>query len=413
MVRVTSEVGRLRQVLLHEPGPEVDRMVPAMMEELLFDDILFGDKAREEHARMRRVLQLLGVEVFDAQDLLAETLEDGRARASILEVATETLSPLWREEMRSASGEEMAAMLVAGIRPVQAHAGIEVEDLFELPPLPNWCFQRDPQVVMGDGVVFASMASAARHREAALARLTFRFHPRLASVPVLFDPEPGGLLLEGGDVLVLSSEVVAVGASERTNRPAILRLARALSGRERGPRWMVVVELPPKRAFMHLDTVLTPVDRDACLVYPPVVHGHGTHGARVFEVDLHSGEPSFSARSDLMGTLASRGLDFEPIACGGVDPIAQQREQWTDGANAMALSPGTILLYDRNVRTAEELARNGFRVVEADDLLLGREEVDLDVPERVCILLQSHEISRARGGPHCLAHPLLRDEVAR
>jgi len=201
-----------------------------------------------------------------------------------------------------------------------------------------------------------------------------------------------------------------VGQSQRTDRAALLHLSRALARREGAPRWLVAVELPPRRAYMHLDTVLTPIDRDACLGFPPVLRGRGMDAARVFEMDLHAQEPSFVPCPDLLDALARRGIDLELVPCGGDDPVAQLREQWTDGANALAVAPGVILLYDRNVGTAEELARHGFRILTADDLLLGRAEVDLEAAGRVCILLASHEISRARGGPHCLTHPLLRDD---
>ncbi|HEX5043434.1 MAG TPA: arginine deiminase family protein [Candidatus Polarisedimenticolaceae bacterium] len=410
-VHVTSEIGRLRRVLVHEPGPEVDGMVPAMMEELLFDDILFGERARDEHRRFKRVLQVLGVETVEASTLLGEALTVEAARTFLLDAALAGLSPMLREEMRAAPAEQLAAMLVGGVRPATAHGGIEVEDLYEIPPLPNWCFQRDPQVVLGEALLFASMAAPARHREALLARAAFHFHPELCGVPVLFDPlgmdrRP---TLEGGDVLVLSPEVIAVGQSQRTDRTALFHLSRALCRREGAPRWLVAVELPPRRAYMHLDTVLTPIDRDACLGFPPVLRRPGMDAARVFEMDLHAEDPSFAPCTDLLETLARHGLDLELVPCGGADPVAQQREQWTDGANALAVAPGVILLYDRNVATAEELARQGFRIVPADDLLLGRAEVDPEAGHRVCILLASHEISRARGGPHCLTHPLLRD----
>jgi arginine deiminase len=160
---------------------------------------------------------------------------------------------------------------------------------------------------------------------------------------------------------------------------------------------------------MHLDTVFTPIDRELALVFPPVIVHRGSEKASVYEIDLHSNNRAWLPREDLLSCLSRRGAGFEPVACGGDDPIAQQREQWTDGANALALAPGVIAMYDRNVGTLEELSRRGFRVVEAEALLLGREEVDLDDPERVCIVFASHELSRARGGPHCLTHPLLRD----
>ena len=177
-------------------------------------------------------------------------------------------------------------------------------------------------------------------------------------------------------------------------------LAAALAGLEDGPRWLEVVNIPARRAYMHLDTVFTPVDRDAALVFSPVICGDGPQLADTFEIDLHSTDLLPSHRGCLFEALKMRGLDLEPISCGGDNPVAQQREQWTDGANAFALAPGVIVLYDRNVATADELDRKGFGIVAAEDVLLGRREVSLENPARVCLLLESHEISRARGGPH-------------
>ena len=422
MVHVTSEIGRLRKVLVHEPGPEVDRMVPPMMEELLFDDILFGDRARDEHRRFRRLLQLLGIEAVEANDILVEALAGDEARAWLWAM----LRPEMPYELRAAgppvSAEELVEAAIGGVLAPEAPQGIEVGDLFRLAPLPNWCFQRDPQVVLGDGVVFSAMATAARWREGVLTRCAFRFHPDLTETPVILDPlrEAGSsdnLLgphrprLEGGDVLVLSPDIVAVGISERTNAVAIEMLAAALATLDNGPRWLEVVQVPSRRAYMHLDTVFTPLDRNAALVFEPVICGSGPQLAQTSEVDLRSSDLLPRHRGGLLEALAARGLDLEPVSCGGADPVTQQREQWTDGANAFALAPGVVVLYDRNVATAEELDRRGFRVVNAEDVLLGREEVDLDDPGRVCLLLESHEISRARGGPHCLTHPLVRDEA--
>mgnify|MGYP001816275796 FL=1 len=188
MVHVTSEIGRLRKVLMHEPGPEIDRMVPPMMEELLFDDILFGDRARDEHRRFRRLLQLLGIEVVEANTLLAEALVDNEA----LPWLWARLRPEAPQELRAdqppASAEEAVAIAISGLLASDNCSGIEIDDLFRLPPLPNWCFQRDPQVILGDGVIFSAMATAARWREGLLSRCVFHFHPELADTPVILHP---------------------------------------------------------------------------------------------------------------------------------------------------------------------------------------------------------------------------------
>jgi arginine deiminase len=419
---VTTEIGRLRKVLMHEPGPEVDRMVPPMMEELLFDDILFGDRARDEHRRFRRLLQLLGIEVVEANELLAEALTREDARSWLWARLRPEAPYALRADEWPETAEEAVAIATTGLLASDECQGIEVEDLFRLPPLPNWCFQRDPQVILGDGVVFSAMATAARWREGLLTRCVFRFHPELSNTPVVLDPlreaREGGQFfgphrprLEGGDVLVLSPEVVAIGVSERTNTVAVELLAEALSARDGGPRWLEIVHVPARRAYMHLDTVFTPVDRDAALVFEPVICGDGPQLAETYEIDLHSSDLGPHHRGCLLEALADRGLELQPISCGGDDPVAQQREQWTDGANAFALAPGVIVLYDRDIATADTLWRAGFRVIAAEDVLLGREEVELDGDVRVCLLIDSHEMSRARGGPHCLTHPLVRDDA--
>lgn len=426
MVRVTSEVGRLRRALVHEPGAEVDLMVPGMMEQLLFDDILYGDRAREEHARLRRVLQMLGVDVVDASQLLAESLHNDDARRWVIESLLGGLTRSRREKFASVSPERLAAALVTGIRSSETEAigGIHADELFEISPLPNYCFQRDPQIVMHDSVLIGSMASPARQAETLLSRTIFKHHPSLDETEVLMDPlgdnsepldlaDPTRPTLEGGDVLVFSKEIVAVGLSERTNRAGVRRLARNLARMKDGPRWLVVVDLPRRRAYMHLDTLITAVDVNLCLVHAPVILPGGVERASVSRIDLTDEDLHWEPANDLLTTLGELGLPMEPIPCGGNDAVAQQREQWTDGANAFAVSPGVIFLFDRNLRTAQELARRDFEVVEAEQLLLGQRELDMDDsrPNRICILLKSHEISRARGGPHCLIHPLVRDDL--
>jgi arginine deiminase len=419
---VHSEIGRLRRVLVHEPGAEIDRMVPDMMEELLFDDILFGGKAREEHRLLRRLLEHLGVATSDMFELLTEALAEDEARAWIRRAIAPSVSEHVARRLEEFDAEALARAFVEGIRRGEDGEELLGDELFEILPIPNWCFQRDPQVVLGDGVALSAMATATRSRESLLSSTVFRFHPEFRGCRVWLDPMAAqddrplywGLhrpCFEGGDVMILREDVVMVGYSERTSRSGIRQLASALQRQEGGPRYLLVAALPHKRAYMHLDTVITQIDHDLCLAYPQVVLGGHDDTASVWEFDLQATDARPAAQGDLLAALRAHGLDLEAIPCGGDDVIDQQREQWTDGANALAIAPGICLLYDRNVRTAEALDRRGFDVIEAAELLDGRRFLDPDRPQRTCILLPSTELSRARGGPHCLTHALQRDRL--
>jgi arginine deiminase len=422
MLQVHSEIGRLREVLVHEPGAEVDLMIPAMMEELLYDDILFGEAARDEHRLFCSILQRLGVRTRAMRPLLAEALATPGSSEWLLSALVDDLHDLVRGQLEAANPDELAGLLIRGIRYSSEIASLKGNDLFELPPLPNFCFQRDPQFVFGDGILFCAMATATRWREALLSRAIFRFHPDFSAIPVVFDPlqpvadRPLNLGMrrpsfEGGDIMALSPELVAMGFSTRSNRAGVQMVARALARREGGPRWLVVVMLPHQRAYMHLDTVFTQIDRDQCLGFPPVLLPNLPESAGVFVYDLHARELAPKSSTALLPTLARHGLSLELVPCGGDDPIQQAREQWTDGANALALAPGVVVLYDRNVGTAEALGRRGYRVVDAVEVQGGDIELDLDRPRRTAILMPSNEISRARGGPHCLTHALRRDAL--
>jgi arginine deiminase len=426
-LRVTSEIGKLSSVLVHLPGPEIDRMVPAMMEELLFDDILFGSRAREEHRRFQQVLGYVADEVLEVQDLLAEVLEPPEQRAEIVEDLGESLG--WGPDMdyrlRDLTAEQLASALVSGIERPAADVALAPAELYWLPPIPNYFFQRDPLVVVGSRAIRGSMATAARLREPLLSGYVFRYHPRFADSGEdrfwfqEFSADYGRPssyarmrpTIEGGDILVLSEEVLLMGYSERTKKTTIERLAEAFRERRAPVRQIFVVAVPPARSYMHLDTVFTMISREECLVYAPMILPDGAEEADVYRCDLTGRSTVWTSETDLLSALRSEGIDLKPIRCGGDDPISERREQWTDGANAFALAPGVILMYDRNERTAEQLSRAGYEVVEEEDLLLGKSALDLRRGKKYAVSLAAHELSRARGGPRCMAMPLRREDA--
>lgn len=420
-LNVTSEIGKLKSVLVHLPGREIDVMVPPMMAQLLFDDILFGQVAREEHRRFQQLIRFIADDVYDIQDLLEEVLEDDDTKRLIVRdlAKRNRLGRRLAAELLEHKPAALAEILIGGI-PNEKESSGELPK-FDLFPVPNYFFMRDPQVVLGDRVVVSSMATQARRREALLSRYVFTFHKAFREQNIfwvdLMKDEPERPMrrntptLEGGDVLVPRRDLLLVGVSERTNRAGIEALAESLKASKAGVRSMIVVELPRARSFMHLDTVFTFINRHECLVYPPVILPDGSQAAKVTTVDLTKREIHYSEQKSLLAALKKKGFDLKPIQCGGPRAVDQQREQWTDGANAFALAPGIILLYERNVKTAEELDRNGYNVVYEDDLLLGRTELELWTNKKYALQLQGHELSRARGGPRCMTMPLEREDV--
>ncbi len=420
---VDSEIGRLRRVLVHRPGLEIDRMVPTMMEELLFDDILDGDAARREHRVFRRVLRRAGVEVLVAGRLLAELLESEQARRRAL-ARVEVLEPPAEVAARLADlpPAELAAALIGGVR-LPATGGGARRRAFALDPVPNYFFQRDPQFVVGGRVVISAMATSARFREPLLASLLFEHHPALAGADglVRLEPDPAAShgdgarfprpCLEGGDVLVASPDILLVGISQRTSRLGVERLAERLRDAGRGALRLLLVELPARRSYMHLDTVFTLIDEHGCLAYLPVIEGGNPESALVYRVEIDGGRLHYTRCPPLLETLAELGLELEAVPCGGAaDRIDQEREQWTDGANAFAVAPGVILLYRRNRRTVAELAARGWRVLGERQALDG--ETPLVGAGRTVVTLAGHELSRARGGPRCMTMPLERRSAA-
>lgn len=427
---IFSEIHRLQQVVVHRPGPEVDLMVPAMMEKLLFDDILFGDLARTEHDQFRQVLARVADEVLDVQDLLQEALADEAVKLAFIEdlhrlvdLPEDTCTML-----RDFTASELGASVISGIPwPDMAHHMHWMREFeYRLRPIPNLLFMRDPASVVGDGYSVNAMATIAREREPLILSYIFQHHPRLRHLtnqdkwfdqvtPLLRGEIKMPMSLEGGDILVLSDKVLAVGCSERSSTDAIHHLAENLRAhrQEEGNTFeqLLMVLMPNKRSAMHLDTIFTHINHGECLVYPPYFTDGSRELLNVVNIDLRHEELRFTMRPNLLTALKEVGIELQPIFCGGNDYIVQQREQWTDGANAFALAPGVIVSYSRNMATAGQLSNHGYSVLTTQDLLADP-DINLLDGKKYLILLKSGELSRARGGPRCMTMPLSRVETS-
>lgn len=423
---VFSETDRLRHVVVHAPGPEVDLMVPAMMESLLFDDILAGDLAREEHALFRHVLGRVAEEVLDIQELFQEALgEEGIKQAFIQDLQRLVdLPDRTCEILREMPPRHAAQSIITGIPWPDAQVSTHWQRDFDyrLRPIPNLLFMRDPASVIGHGYSIHVMATWARAREPLILSYVFRHHPRLRHLPpqarlfdqvtpLLRDEIRTPMSLEGGDILVLSDKVLVMGCSQRTSVDAIHQLAERLQEARQHQTatfdWIIMVLLPRSRSAMHLDTVFTRVSQEECLVYPPYFTDGSRELLNTITFDLRHGELRTHTTPNLLKALRDVDIPLAPISCGGHHLITQQREQWTDGANAFCLAPGVVLLYARNPATAMEFRKAGYRTITTRELL-AQPSLDLLDGRRYAILLESAELGRARGGPRCMTLPLSR-----
>ena len=403
-IYVKSEIAPLKRVMLHRPGQELEHLTPGTLDRLLFDDIPFLAGAQEEHDRFAQVLRENGTEVIYLEDLAAETLKTnpGLREEFLKEFVTFSPNVDYRGELYEyllsiQDDKELILKTMAGVSFQELGASpkfslptmLNRQNNFVLEPMPNLYFTRDPFESIGEGVAINRMYSVTRCQETIFARYIFKYHPEFAGSIHLYANGTEHYSLEGGDVLNLSEEVVAIGISQRTTPEAIENIAKRLFADEQATvRTVLAVEIPCMRATMHLDTVLTQVDHDKFVVYPEMLDS-----LRIFEIKpgaqgkLHIRDMGGNLREALEYHLHRDGIQL--IYCGGGDNVAAQREQWNDGSNTLCVAPGKVVAYNRNVVTNRIFEENGITV--------------LKIP--------SGELSRGRGGPRCMSMPFNRAKL--
>lgn len=403
MIQVKSEIGKLKTVLLHRPGKELENLTPDVLEKLLFDDIPYLKVAQEEHDIFADTLRKEGVEVLYLTDMIAEALE---AHPEVLsnfvnqfieesKIKSTTIKSALYKYLTSLSINDMIHKMIEGIRTHEITLGrknsimdmLEDEYPFFTDPIPNILFQRDPFASVGDGVAMGKMYTQARQRETIFAEYILKFHPRFHGhkIPFYYN-RLNRYPLEGGDVLILNKTTIAMGISNRTDPRAIEYFAENLFKHNPEFQTILAFNIPKSRAFMHLDTVFTQVDYGIFTIHPGI-----ENKLTVFEITKNN------ERFDVAKTVGSLESVLEKhlkrpitlVRCGGKDQITSVREQWNDGANTLCIAPGKVIVYDRNHVTNQMLADAGVTVLE----------------------IESSELSRGRGGPRCMSMPLFREDI--
>lgn len=400
-IQIFSEIVPLKRVMLHRPGAELENLMPDYLEDLLFDDIPFLAQAQQEHDFFSKVLVENGCEVVYLEDLAAETLQlSGCKEAFLDDYLQET--KIQDQDVLNEVRDYFLSIKDERAFIDQTMAGLKKQDLsisktaslsamrendypFIIDPMPNLYFTRDPFAIIGHSISLNRMFSETRRRETLYGQYIFKHHPQFAkpSVNFLYDREEPARI-EGGDQLVLSQHVLAIGISQRTEVHSIEKIAENIFSMEPSFEHILAFDIGSERKFMHLDTVFTMIDKDKFTIHPEI-EGELT----LFSITKQGQEIKVVEEKDTLDHILCRYLDLpavELIRCGGDDITAAAREQWNDGSNTLAIAPGEVIVYDRNTITNQLLAEAGIKLHQ----------------------IPGSELVRGRGGPRCMSMPFIR-----
>lgn len=406
-IHVKSEIGKLKKVMLHRPGQELEHLVPEDLERLLFDDIPYLKTAKIEHDMFAEIMRGQGVEVVYLEDLTADVLKNPEKKEQFVREfiaeggasAAKVRDQLYDYLMKISDEKELVLKTMSGIRASELNVKmscplvslVKKESQFLLDPIPNLYFTRDPFACIGNGVSLNRMYSRTRRRETLYGKYILKYHPDFAGkVPFYYDRDMD-FSIEGGDILNLSNKVIAIGISQRTTPEAIELLAQNIFVDKASEiETIIALDIPAVRAFMHLDTVCTQVDYYKFTIHPGIMQT-----LRIFEIKPgdRKGQLKVTESDAMLSDILAKYLELDKVTlikCGGKDRIASEREQWNDGSNTLCIEPGKVVVYDRNYVTNEILRQHGIEVLE----------------------MASSELSRGRGGPRCMSMPLEREDLS-
>lgn len=402
-INISSETDLLKAVIVHTPGREVSLVNPGLKEELLFDDIIFENDARQEHLDMLDVFRAAIPEdgqVYEILDLALACFQKDEARAEFIEMMSRELPHenihTIEHKLLKLDPEQLLRFAVEGT----------LDGRFNLQPAPNLLFTRDLAAVAGNTIILSRAAKPARAREFLLMRLIVKYHPLFEKVRKNVITIGENQSIEGGDVLIARENLVLIGMSERTSFSGLMNVTEKLL--DMGIDHVLAVDIPKKRSSMHLDTIFTFTDWNECVAFPPAIMDQTNN-----VIDLFSGGEFVQSRQchSLQSALEElTGKPFTFMKCGGDDSISQHREQWTDGANLFALAPGVVIGYGRNTKTFQTMSDHGYKLMTQYEFVEEFKDKSLrsDNSEKIAISFEGHELCRGRGGARCMTLPVSR-----